>query len=93
MDLMERRPEGPQSPYEVYCYHCHASFAVGTRSCVHCGRRMGRAPARATGIDIPEIPEAEAEALEPSIARRLGGVSLWVLLALGAGLMRLCGGN
>lgn len=30
------------SPYEVYCEHCRVSFPVGTRSCIHCGARIGR---------------------------------------------------
>ena len=91
MQPMERRQEGPQSPYEVYCYNCQAGFAAGTRICVHCGRRMGGAPARPKAILTPEITEAEA--VEPSIGRRLGGMSLWVLFAVGVALTRMCGGG
>lgn len=86
--------EGPQTPYEVYCHHCRVTFAAGTRQCVHCGRRLsgpGR-PQTVTGelVEAPAV-EAEAEAaMEPSALRRFGGLSLWVLLALGAALSRMC---
>jgi hypothetical protein len=35
--------------------------------------------------------EEEAPA-EPSTGRRIGGLSLWILLALGAALTRMCSG-
>ncbi|MCZ6462885.1 MAG: hypothetical protein O7A09_01000 [Proteobacteria bacterium] len=38
-----------------------------------------------------EVPEA-ATAAEPSVGRRIGGMSLWVLIAVGAALTRMCGG-
>ena len=88
MVSMERRQEGPQTPFEVYCYHCQASFAAGTRSCVHCGRRMGGPPKRPAAV-----LSAAAAAPEPSVGRRLGGMSLWVLIAVGAALTRMCGGS
>ncbi len=91
MVSMERRQEGPQTPFEVYCYHCQASFAAGTRSCVHCGRRMGGAPKRPEALLSAEV--AEATAPEPSVGRRLGGISLWVLIAVGAAITRMCGGS
>jgi hypothetical protein len=85
--------EGAQTPYEVYCNHCRVTFAAGTRSCVHCGGPLsgaGRSPAVAGAVlDAP----AEAEVAEPSPLRRLGGMSLWVLLALGAALSRMCEGG
>jgi hypothetical protein len=31
------------SPYEVYCQRCRVSFPIGTRTCIHCGQRIGRA--------------------------------------------------
>jgi hypothetical protein len=41
-------------------------------------------------VEAPAV-EAEAEAaMEPSALRRFGGLSLWVLLALGAALSRMC---
>lgn len=94
MQAMERRSEGPQTPYEVYCYHCHVTFAAGTARCVHCGHRMGRGSggpaASPEGLAIPDTVE---DPTEPSIGRRLGGMSLWILIALGAAITRICGGN
>ena len=87
---------GPQTPYEVYCYECRVTFPIGTRRCVHCGRPIGAAPtARGAppivpgGVDIPD----EIELPGQISARKLGGMSLWVLLALGAALSRMCAGS
>ena len=84
------RVEGPQTPYEVYCHDCRVTFAAGTSRCIHCGQRLGKpklaAPA-ATGIE-----ELDQEALETNPLRRAGGISLWVLIALGAAITRMCGG-
>ncbi len=91
MVSMERRQEGPQTPFEVYCYHCQASFAAGTRRCVHCGQRLGGAPKRPEALLAAEAHEAEIA--EPSIGRRVGGISLWVLIAVGAAITRMCGGS
>ena len=88
---------GPQTPYEVYCYECRVTFPVGTRRCVHCGRPilsgpLGHGP-------LPLVPGAAPDAgeeleLPPQLsARKLGGMSLWVLLALGAALSRFCAGG
>jgi len=104
-----QRSQGPQTPYEVYCHNCHTSFAAGTRKCVHCGNRIGsvrRGPAGGL-IPIPgtadpesarqsdpyEEGEVEEEGLGSSLARRLGGLGIWILLALGATLMRMCEGS
>ncbi len=88
MGRMERH-EGPQTPYEVYCYNCRVTFAAGTPRCVHCGARMGGRAKRGGAAVVTELPEGDVA--EPSIARRLGGMSLWVLIALGAALSRMCG--
>ncbi len=92
MRRMETRV-GPQTPYEVYCYECRVTYPLGTRSCVHCGRPIGSPPgARVSNPLLPGGDAVEApDAL--STARRFGGLSLWVLLALGAALSRLCGGG
>ena len=88
---------GPQTPYEVYCYDCRVTFPVGTRSCVHCGRPIGAMPpARGARPIVPGARDDDAEELElPGAlnARKLGGMSLWVLLALGAALSRICAGS
>lgn len=104
---MQRREES-QTPYEVYCHNCHTSFAVGTRKCVHCGNRIGsvrRGPAGGL-IPIPDTLHPESaqpndphqegevdEGIGPSLARRLGGLGIWILLALGATVMRMCEGS
>jgi hypothetical protein len=89
---------GPQTPYEVYCYSCRVTFPVGTRTCVHCGRPIG-APTLASGA-LPIGPRSTApedameEGADPlSMARRLGGVSLWVLIAVAAAISRFCSGG
>lgn len=91
MRVMELR-EGPQTPFEVYCYHCHVTFAAGTRRCVHCGARLGDRPGPPGLFAPPEASGdlADADAAELSVGRRLGGASLWVLLALGAVVLRMC---
>jgi hypothetical protein len=89
---MEKRI-GPQTPYEVYCYNCRVTFPVGTRSCVHCGRPIGAAPLTPGAPQILPGSPGSADELElpgPLSARKLGGMSLWVLLALGAALSRFC---
>jgi hypothetical protein len=88
---MERQ-DGPQTPFEVFCYDCRVTFPVGTRRCIHCGgpiSRRGHAPERAAG---PEIL-VEDGAPDVSVGRRLGGISLWVLLAVGAAVARMCNGG
>ena len=89
------RAEGPETPYEVYCHHCQTSFAVGTRRCVHCGNRIGKVRRGPAGGAIPDgLIEDEVEELgEPSVGRRLGGLLMWVLLAIGATLVRFCEGS
>ena len=85
---------GETSPYEVRCPRCSVSFPVGTRSCLHCGGRVGRgAPLREEPIG-PVLDETgveeDGELAVPSAARRIGSISLWVIVALGAALSRLC---
>jgi hypothetical protein len=98
---MDRR-EGAQTPFEVYCYRCRVSFALGTRTCVHCGAPIGRnrmgagpgpvQPGEPAAEGVPLELADEGELQEVSIGRRLGGTSLWILLAIGAALARMCGG-
>ena len=87
---------GPQTPYEVYCYDCRVTFPIGTQSCVHCGRPIGAMPP-ARGVQ-PIVPGASDRAGRLELpaglnARRFGGMSLWVLLALAATLSRMCAGS
>lgn len=88
MGRMERY-EGPQTPYEVYCYDCRVTFPAGTARCVHCDGRLGGRAKRGEVAVVTDLPEGEVG--QPSIARRLGGMSLWMLIALGAAVSRMCG--
>jgi hypothetical protein len=90
---MESRKEGPQSPWEVYCYHCKTTFPVGRRECVHCGRRIGSESTPRLKLAAHPLEAPEEATGEPKLARRLGGLSLWVLLAIGAVISRLCAGQ
>lgn len=86
--------EGARTPYEVYCHNCRVSFPVGTRRCIHCGGRIGQRRLAAVPGPIqtqpqPEIGDEEAIG-EPSIGRRLGTLSLWMLVAIGAAIYRAC---
>lgn len=86
-------PTGPQTPFEVYCFNCRVTFPVGTRRCIHCGQPIGAPPGGRTANPLLPADESAEMPELPSAARRFGGLSLWVLLALGAALTRLCGGG
>ena len=88
---------GAQTPYEVYCYSCKVTFPVGTRQCIHCGRPIGGSPLSRAGAPpitpgAADLPE-EIEMPGQISVRKLGGMSLWVLLALAAAVSRLCAGQ
>jgi hypothetical protein len=95
---MVSRVEGPQTPYEVYCYHCRVTFPVGTTRCLHCGGRVGGQPPRIvfgrTGPEPVAPPEAIGVEDElPSRAARLSPIALvWLMLAVGGALYRACAG-
>jgi hypothetical protein len=85
---------GPQTAFEVFCYDCSTSFAAGTKTCVHCGQRIGKrrpGPAAETIQDFSH-PDDEQEAGE-SLGKRLASMAVWVVIVLGASLARLCGGE
>ena len=90
------RTDGPQTTFEVYCDNCETSFAAGTKTCIHCGHRIGRSRLGPLGQGgpIPDLahPDEEEEAGE-SLGRRLASMAVWVLIVLGASLMRFCGGE
>lgn len=96
---MERR-EGPQTPYEVYCYQCHSTFALGTPRCIHCGSRLARSETPlgpAAGADGPEMADpggAEADG-SPMVGmlRRLSGAGVWFVFVLVAIVARMCEGE
>ena len=93
-DRVERR-DGPQTPYEVYCYQCQATFALGTRRCVHCGGRLAHAEAQIEpGVGSPTSAEGAAdESPVVTIARRMSGATLWLVFVLAAILARMCEGG
>ena len=82
--------------YEVRCEHCQASFAPGTRQCVHCGRRLGRWHSHTS---VPTSPadaqlglETEAEEVEVQRRGALGSIftTVTVGLAILVSLYRSC---
>lgn len=88
------RVEGPQTPFEVYCYHCKVTHPAGTRRCVHCGGPVG--PRGAAKMLTGPGPAGEVEVEDPTelpTGRRLATMSLWMLLALGAAAYRVCAGG
>jgi hypothetical protein len=102
------RLERAQTPYEVYCYHCHVTFPPEARRCIHCGGRLGPpGPPRriddATLGTAPRIPdgrrdhagtsEEDIEDASGLLLRRFGGLAVWALLALAAILSNLCQGR
>jgi hypothetical protein len=96
------RTEVLQTPFEVRCQHCRVTFPVGTRSCLHCGRRIsGRRGQLVTGLPATATPggvEDEQVLLEEGMPRPAGGmlsprVWLWLLLAAAVGIQRACYGG
>ena len=92
-----------QPVFEVRCDRCSVTYPVGTRTCIHCGERLGRgggagAPRvtlRAAASRRAEAPfEVEEEELE--VPGRSGVMSpvaiLWVVLLVGGAVYRLCAG-
>ncbi len=56
---MEMR-EGPQTPFEVYCFNCKVTFPVGTRHCVHCGARVASSEQAGLALRIARASKAAA---------------------------------
>ena len=54
---------------EVRCEWCDAGFAAGTRTCIHCGRALGRRPA----VPHTGLFDREADASEDGEERTLSG--------------------
>ena len=92
-----QRIEGALTPYEVYCFRCRVTFPVEARRCLHCGGPLFGRDERATmgvsgtaGAPLP-VPAAEDAEEGPLLqVRRLGGVAIWVIVALAAVLQNLC---
>ena len=91
---METHVRGPQTPFEVYCYGCQSSFAVGTRRCVHCGGRLGSERMLPPAGTRPSIQDREIVEEElPTRGRFSPLTALWLVLALGAAAYRACTGG
>jgi hypothetical protein len=91
------RVEGARTPFEVYCFHCRVTFPAEARRCLHCGgplsargERADVQPQPVPGLGLP-IPDGEdAEEGPVMMARRVGGLAIWALVALSAVLSHLC---
>ena len=92
MQAMESA-NGPQTPYESYCHRCRVTTPVGTRRCVHCGGPIGRPGVVGEQAAPPELHAEEDAPPQLGMLRRLGGISLWILIAVGAALSRMCEGG
>ncbi|MDH3519555.1 MAG: hypothetical protein OEM49_03785 [Myxococcales bacterium] len=87
---------GSQTLYELHCNACRVTFPAGTRRCIHCGGPVGvrsePGSAQTTLLATGEALSEEEAPPEFAWSKHLGGLSLWVLLALGAVLSRMCSG-
>lgn len=82
--------DGPKTPYEVYCPRCRVTFPVGTKSCLHCGGRVGRERFQ-TALELP--PGGEDILIEQEPGRRSGlspFTLVWVALLLAGSIYRAC---
>ncbi len=85
------REATPANPYEVTCTHCRVTFPVGTRTCVHCGQRIGRAVGMAPTLmgrgpfeeELPEEAPARSLAFSPT-------TFVWLLAAVATVVYRSC---
>jgi hypothetical protein len=85
-----QRVEGPQTPYEVYCYHCRVTFPKETRQCLHCGGRLGETATVVFPGKTAPAASGEAEEVPPWV-RRFGALGIWGLIAVSAVVSNLCG--
>jgi hypothetical protein len=87
------QPEGPQTPYEVYCNRCRVSFAAGTRRCVHCGSRLDPTRGQPRLLMPPTLerhPDFEDEDVLPHRSRISPISILWIVAAVAVGIQRAC---
>jgi len=87
--------------FEVRCDRCSVTYPVGTRTCIHCGGRLGRgggirAIRAELGAAAARGAPAPAEIEEEELPGRSGIMSpvaiLWVVLLVGGAIYRLCAG-
>lgn len=95
--MVRMQVEGSQSAYEVFCRRCQVSFPIGTRSCFHCGTRLGRERPEARGQEArrlaapPRVDELSEEEIAPRGRFLSPFTMMWLLLALAGALYRQCG--
>jgi hypothetical protein len=81
----------PVNPYEVVCTRCKVTFPVGTRSCMHCGQPIGRAPARTPTLRGPAPIEAEPDDDLPTRSMAFSPMTfVWLLAAIATVIYRSC---
>jgi hypothetical protein len=91
---------GSQPSFQVYCLHCNVTFPVGTRQCLHCGRRVSREPPLTADHGFTRHPEPTpfemqtVEPLEEEVEPRRFPFSpiavLWVVLFVIGTIYRAC---
>lgn len=85
-------------PFEVFCNHCHTSFAAGTKRCVHCGERLSRTRMPMMRVRPGDGPIETGPAIDPTMVleeeeprRGLSPFTLvWIVILLGGYLVRAC---
>jgi hypothetical protein len=90
---LEVQVEGSGTPFAVYCSRCQASFAAGTKRCVHCGDRLVRGHAQPSIFVSPPL-ETPPEFADEELSRTRSRISpisiLWIVAALAVGIQRAC---
>ena len=86
---------GPQNPYEVWCYQCNVTAPADARRCVHCGERLsakGSAPVEKPPVDFGGGFHSEVAADESPIrSRTISPMTvIWVVVAIAVSLQRMC---
>ncbi|MFQ5416964.1 MAG: hypothetical protein ACE5FL_07950 [Myxococcota bacterium] len=92
-----------QPSFQVYCHHCNVTFPLGTRHCLHCGRRVAREPSPSAGhrlmpqhesipIELQTAMPSEEE-VEPRRFPFSPIAVLWVVLFVIGTIYRACTGG
>jgi hypothetical protein len=86
------RAAPPANPYEVYCLRCRVSFPVGTKTCLHCGQRIGRpAAAEAALLERPAAADEDVFADLPARSVAFSPMTfVWLLAAVVTVIYRSC---
>jgi hypothetical protein len=85
------RSETKVAPFEVYCTFCNVSFPVGTRSCVHCGRPIGRSAAAPRTLRDPGPIDEEPAEEAPARSMAFSPMTfVWLAAAAATVIYRSC---